>query len=188
MEKNTYLSVPYKLFEFSLKVLRPPKLRLRLSFPSLPPWLIFIVLLVSYILVISGIIYDVIVGPPAMGTTIDPVTRTLKPVAFAQGRINAQYVIEGLSVGFFYALGTAGIILLDVSSTSTLLKEYQVYCWILAMLLLFGFYRMMIVFIQMKLPGMFYFSLFFNIHSFLKDILSFTISKAQQGALLDRRR
>ncbi|GJD09864.1 Oligosaccharyltransferase complex subunit ostc-B [Galdieria sulphuraria] len=123
------MNIPYKLFKLSLKVLRPPRL------------------------LISGIIYDVIVGPPAMGTTIDPLTQTLKPVAFAQGRINAQYVIEGLSVGFFYALGTAGIILLDVSSKSALLKDYKVSCWILAILLLLGFYRMMIVFVRIKLPG-----------------------------------
>lgn len=149
----TAMSVPDKLVEAFVKVLRPPRLRLRLSLPTVPSWLIFVLIVFSYILVISGVIYDVIVGPPAMGTTIDPLTQTLKPVAFAQGRINAQYVIEGLSVGFFYALGTMGIILLDASSTSSFLKDYQVYCRILAILLLIGFYRMMIVFIQMKLPG-----------------------------------
>ncbi|GJQ12028.1 hypothetical protein GpartN1_g3819.t1 [Galdieria partita] len=147
------MNIPNKLFKLFFKVLRPPRLRLHLSLPSVPPWLIFVVILVSYILVISGIIYDVIVGPPAVGTTIDPLTQTLKPAAFAQGRINAQYVIEGLSVGFFYALGTSAIILLDVSSKSALLKDYKIQCWILAILLLLGFYRMMIVFVRIKLPG-----------------------------------
>eukprot|EP00871_Galdieria_phlegrea_P005338 jgi/Galph1/5805/GphlegSOOS_G4448.1 len=103
-------------------------------------------------MIVSGIVYDVIVGPPAVGTTIDPVTGTLKPTAFAVGRINAQYVIEGLSVGFFYALGTMGVILLDLSSKSSFLRDYRLYCWILSLLLLIGTYRMMIVFIEMKLP------------------------------------
>jgi hypothetical protein len=49
----------------------------------------------------------------------DPVTKQLKPVAFLEGRINGQYIIEGLSAGCMYALGGGGLILLDWAQDKT---------------------------------------------------------------------
>ena len=51
--------------------------------------------------------------------TQDPATKQLKPVAFLEGRINGQYIIEGLSAGFMYTLGGFGLILLDWAQDKT---------------------------------------------------------------------
>ena len=45
--------------------------------------------LLSYFLVTGGIIYDVIVEPPSMGSTTDERGHS-RPVAFMQYRINGQ--------------------------------------------------------------------------------------------------
>ena len=50
--------------------------------------MLFMVLL-SYFLVTGGIIYDVIVEPPSMGSTTDERGHS-RPVAFMQYRINGQ--------------------------------------------------------------------------------------------------
>ena len=55
--------------------------------------MLFLVL-VSYFLVTGGIIYDVIVEPPSMGSTTDEHGHS-RPVAFMQYRINGQYIMEG---------------------------------------------------------------------------------------------
>ena len=57
---------------------------------SLPNYdqMLFMVLL-SYFLVTGGIIYDVIVEPPSMGSTTDERGHS-RPVAFMQYRINGQ--------------------------------------------------------------------------------------------------
>merc|ERR1719229_1900631 len=74
---------------FSL--LSVPEIRLKrpswLHQPS-PNQMLFMVLL-SYFLVTGGIIYDVIVEPPSMGSTTDERGHS-RPVAFMQYRINGQ--------------------------------------------------------------------------------------------------
>jgi hypothetical protein len=44
--------------------------------------------------VTGGLIYDVIVEPPSMGSTTDEHGHS-RPVAFMQYRINGQYIMEG---------------------------------------------------------------------------------------------
>ena len=51
-------------------------------------------ILISYFLVTGGVIYDVIVEPPSMGSTTDEHGHS-RPVAFMQYRINGQYIVEG---------------------------------------------------------------------------------------------
>ncbi|CDY30188.1 BnaA03g49820D [Brassica napus] len=96
--------------------LRPPRLRLKLPSFTLPsPMTVFALILLTYFLVISGFIYDVIVEPPGIGSTQDPVTGTIRPVVFMSGRVNGQYIIEGLSSGFMFVMGGVGIIMLDLA-------------------------------------------------------------------------
>ena len=57
---------------------------------------VFAVVLTSYFLVTGGIIYDVIVEPPSIGTANDDLGRS-RPVAFMQYRVNGQYIMEGLA-------------------------------------------------------------------------------------------
>ncbi len=64
-------------------LLDPPHLRIKrptwLGMPS--PMIIFGIVLFSYFLVTGGIIYDVIVEPPSVGSTTDEKGNS-KPVAF----------------------------------------------------------------------------------------------------------
>lgn len=39
-----------------------------------PSWMVFMVVLISYFFIVSGVVYDIIVEPPAMGQTQDPRT------------------------------------------------------------------------------------------------------------------
>eukprot|EP00283_Hemiselmis_rufescens_P003644 CAMPEP_0173425920 /NCGR_PEP_ID=MMETSP1357-20121228/5517_1 /TAXON_ID=77926 /ORGANISM="Hemiselmis rufescens, Strain PCC563" /LENGTH=135 /DNA_ID=CAMNT_0014389473 /DNA_START=68 /DNA_END=475 /DNA_ORIENTATION=+ len=73
----------------------------------------FLLLFALYFLIISGAVYVVINQPPSMGTERNPQTGALRTVAFMAGRINGQYIIEGLSAGCAMALGGAGFVMLD---------------------------------------------------------------------------
>jgi hypothetical protein len=65
----------------------------------------------------SGLVYDKIADPPFMGQERDPQTGQVKMATVMNGRINAQYVVEGLSASFFICLGAAGFIMLDLAAT-----------------------------------------------------------------------
>ena len=60
----------------------------------------------------GGIIYDVIVEPPSVGSTTDEHGHQ-RPVAFMPYRVNGQYIMEGLASSFMFSLGGAGMIILD---------------------------------------------------------------------------
>merc|ERR1712126_47605 len=83
---------------------------LKIKKPS--PWTIFTFILLSYFLVTGGIIYDVIVEPPSVGSTTDEHGHQ-RPVAFMPYRVNGQYIMEGLASSFMFSLGGAGMIILD---------------------------------------------------------------------------
>jgi len=95
-------------------LLAPPELRLKRPSwarqPSSTQMLSFVLL--SYFLVTGGVIYDVIVEPPSMGSTTDEHGHS-RPVAFMQYRINGQYIMEGLASSFMFTLGGLGFIVLD---------------------------------------------------------------------------
>jgi len=96
--------------------LRIPNLKLRLpNLASLQPgpMTVFAILFFSYFMVLSGIIYDIIVEPPSIGSSQDEATGSVKPVAFLQYRVNGQYIIEGLSAGLLFVVGASGFIILD---------------------------------------------------------------------------
>ncbi|GIL70911.1 hypothetical protein Vretimale_3872 [Volvox reticuliferus] len=117
------------------------------------PMLICALVLVSYFFVTAGIAYDIINEPPAVGGQTDPVTGAVKPMTFMPYRLNGQFILEGLSGGFFYTLGGVGIILLDLSrdkNQSVLFRN--VYLGLgLAMTILS--YMVCMVFIRIKMPG-----------------------------------
>lgn len=90
--------------------------RLHLAMPNLPrpsPMMVFTLLFLSYFMVISGIVYDLITDTPSMGSERDERTGAIRPVVFLKWRVNGQYIIEGLSAGTMFALGGLGIIALD---------------------------------------------------------------------------
>ncbi|OAY46663.1 hypothetical protein MANES_06G017400v8 [Manihot esculenta] len=114
-----------KIIPFS--VLRPPRLRLKLPTLTLPsPMTVFALVLLTYFMVVSGIVYDVIVEPPGIGSTQDPATGSIRPVVFLPGRVNGQYIIEGLSSGFMFVLGGIGIVLMDLALDKNRAKSVKV--------------------------------------------------------------
>ncbi|PKU64910.1 putative oligosaccharyltransferase complex subunit CG9662 [Dendrobium catenatum] len=135
--------------------LRPPRTRLRLpSSVVLPsPMTVFSLLLLTYFAVVSGLVYDVIVEPPGIGSTQDPATGTVRPIVFLPGRVNGQYIIEGLSSGFMFLLGGFGLIFMDLAvdrhrarSTRLSFAMFGISAVVIA-------YLMTMLFIRIKIPG-----------------------------------
>ncbi|CAI9090407.1 OLC1v1025171C1 [Oldenlandia corymbosa var. corymbosa] len=134
--------------------LRPPRLRLKLPSFSLPsPMTVFALILLTYFLVVSGIVYDVIVEPPGIGSTQDRVTGSVKPVVFMPGRVNGQYIIEGLSSGFMFVLGGIGIVLLDLALDKNRAKSVKDSFAAAGVSFVVISYVMSMLFIRIKIPA-----------------------------------
>ncbi|GFR43784.1 hypothetical protein Agub_g4901 [Astrephomene gubernaculifera] len=117
------------------------------------PMLICTLVLVSYFFVTAGVAYDIINEPPAVGAMPDPRTGHMKPVTFMPYRLNGQYILEGVSGGFFYTLGGVGIILLDLSrdkNKSTLFRNFFMALGFAVMILS---YMACMTFIRIKMPS-----------------------------------
>eukprot|EP00274_Cyanoptyche_gloeocystis_P000392 CAMPEP_0196665086 /NCGR_PEP_ID=MMETSP1086-20130531/59608_1 /TAXON_ID=77921 /ORGANISM="Cyanoptyche gloeocystis , Strain SAG4.97" /LENGTH=98 /DNA_ID=CAMNT_0042001679 /DNA_START=231 /DNA_END=527 /DNA_ORIENTATION=+ len=91
--------------------------------------------------------------PPSLGSSQDPHTGVVKPVAFLQYRVNGQYIIEGLSAGFLFSLGGLGFILLDFSNDK-LTSQRNRYLLILSGVLCIAIaYNLCLLFLRIKIPG-----------------------------------
>ncbi|KAF2074959.1 hypothetical protein CYY_003744 [Polysphondylium violaceum] len=136
------------LLELPFHFIRVPKMRLQLpqfNYPS--PMLVFSFVFFTYFLVSSGIIYDLIVEPPSIGYQPDERGNS-RPMVFQMYRINAQFIIEGLSAGFIFMLGALGFIILDFNS-----KKNNSYLFAIGLSLIVATYNIAIVFLRMKIPG-----------------------------------
>ncbi|KAE9587699.1 hypothetical protein Lal_00021893 [Lupinus albus] len=134
--------------------LRPPRLRLKLPSFTLPSSnTVFAVVLLTYFMVVSGIVYDVIVEPPGIGSTQDPYTGSVRPVVFMPGRVNGQYIIEGLSSGFMFVLGGIGIVLLDLGLDRNRAKNVKVSYATAGVSSIVFSYIMTMLFIRIKIPA-----------------------------------
>ncbi|XP_028774098.1 oligosaccharyltransferase complex subunit OSTC-like [Neltuma alba] len=134
--------------------LRPPRLRLKLPSFTLPsPMTVFALVLLTYFMVVSGIVYDVIVEPPGIGSTQDPYTGSVRPVVFMSGRVNGQYIIEGLSSGFMFVLGGIGIVLLDLALDRNRAKSVKVSYASAGVFSVLLAYVMSMLFIRIKIPA-----------------------------------
>ncbi|KAK2159062.1 hypothetical protein LSH36_159g04009 [Paralvinella palmiformis] len=111
----------------------------------------FAAVLTSYFLVTGGVIYDVIVEPPSIGSTTDEKGNS-KPVAFMPYRVNGQYIMEGLASSFLFTLGGLGFVILDQTNKPSTPRLNRI------LLLSVGFISILIsffmcrVFMRMKLP------------------------------------
>uniref|UniRef100_A0A672JAR0 Oligosaccharyltransferase complex subunit n=1 Tax=Salarias fasciatus TaxID=181472 RepID=A0A672JAR0_SALFA len=100
----------------------------------------------------TGIIYDVIVEPPSVGSMTDEHGHQ-RPVAFLAYRLNGQYIMEGLASSFLFTMGGLGFIILDRSNAPNIPKLNRF------LLLFIGFVSVLLsffmarVFMRMKLPG-----------------------------------
>nr|XP_039319801.1 oligosaccharyltransferase complex subunit OSTC-like [Saimiri boliviensis boliviensis] len=106
------------LYRVPFLVLECPNLKLKK-----PPWLhmpsamaVYALVVVSYFLITGGIIYDVIVEPPSVGSMTDE-HGYQRPVAFLAYRVNGQYIMEGLASSFLFTMGGLGFIILDLKCT-----------------------------------------------------------------------
>ncbi|XP_074280696.1 uncharacterized protein LOC141605718 [Silene latifolia] len=135
-------------------ILRPPRLRLKLPTLTLPSsTTVLSLLLLTYFLVISGVVYDVIVEPPGIGSTQDHPNAPVRPVVFLPGRVNGQYIIEGLSSGFMFILGGVGIVLMDLAVDKNRPKSVRVSYGAAGVSALVFAYLMSMLFIRIKIPG-----------------------------------
>ncbi|XP_015789851.1 putative oligosaccharyltransferase complex subunit CG9662 [Tetranychus urticae] len=116
------------------------------------PMFIFSLVLVSYFLVCAGIIYDVIVEPPSIGSTVDEYGHS-RPVAFMPYRVNAQYIIEGLAASFFFTVGGLGFIILDQTHNPTTPKFSRIFLISIGFLCVTISFIVTYIFMKMKLPG-----------------------------------
>ncbi|XP_030535700.1 oligosaccharyltransferase complex subunit ostc [Rhodamnia argentea] len=141
-----------KILPFSF--LRPPRLRLKLPTLTLPsPMTVYALVLLTYFMVVSGIVYDVIVEPPGIGSTQDPYTGSVRPVVFMPGRVNGQYIIEGLSSGFMFVLGGVGIVLMDLALDKNRAKSVKTSFATAGISSVVLAYVMSMLFIRIKIPA-----------------------------------
>ncbi|XP_062040409.1 oligosaccharyltransferase complex subunit OSTC-like [Lepus europaeus] len=102
------------LYRVPFLVLECPNLKLKK-----PPWvhmpsamMVYALVVVSYFLITGGIIYDVIVELPGVGSMTDEHGHHW-PVVFLSYRVNGQYIMEGLASSFLFIMGGLGFIILD---------------------------------------------------------------------------
>jgi len=113
---------------------------------------VFAVILFSYFLVTGGIIYDVIVEPPSLGSTTDERGNS-RPVAFMQYRVNGQYIMEGLASSFLFTLGGLGFVVLDQTNKVATPRLNRILLLCVAFVCILVSFFMCRVFMRMKLPG-----------------------------------
>ncbi|XP_073748809.1 oligosaccharyltransferase complex subunit OSTC-like [Callorhinus ursinus] len=146
------------LYRVPFLVLECPNLKLKK-----PPWVhmpsamtVYTLMVVSYFLITGGIIYDVIVEPPSVGSMTGSMTDERgyqRPVAFLAYRVNGQYIMEGLASSFLFTMGGLGFIILDrgnAPNISQLNRFLLLFIGFMCVLLSFFMAR---VFMRMKLPG-----------------------------------
>lgn len=143
---ETIYKIPFAVLEVPpIKIKKP-------SFIRIPtPMVVFGMVLFSYFLVTGGIVYDVIVEPPSIGSTTDEFGHS-RPVAFMQYRVNGQYIMEGLASSFLFVLGGIGFVVLDKANLTGLSRLQR------TMLLTLGFFCVIAaffgsrIFMTIKLP------------------------------------
>merc|ERR1719295_2450628 len=142
------------VYALPFSVLECPNLKLKK-----PSWLqqpsamvVFAAVLTSYFLVTGGIIYDVIVEPPSVGSTTDENGHT-RPVAFMPYRVNGQYIMEGLASSFMFTLGGLGFVVLDQTNKPLMPRFHRmILVCIGGASVLIAFFTCR-VFMRIKLPG-----------------------------------
>ena len=144
------VSVLYRL-PFTILEVPPVKLK-KPSFVKAPSALVvFSMVLFSYFLVTGGLIYDVIVEPPSIGSTTDEYGHS-RPVAFMQYRVNGQYIMEGLASSFMFTLGAVGFIILERANAVGLTKLNRTMLLSFAAFCIAAAFFACRVFMSMKLP------------------------------------
>jgi len=142
------------VYELPFLLVHPPNLKLKK-----PLWLqrpsamfVFSAVLFSYFLVCGGIIYDVIVEPPSIGTTVDEHGHS-RPVAFMPYRVNGQYIMEGLASSFLFTIGSLGFLILDKTHDPLMPRLNRILLISIGFLCIIVSFFTTWIFMRMKLPG-----------------------------------
>ncbi|KAG8519454.1 Oligosaccharyltransferase complex subunit OSTC, partial [Galemys pyrenaicus] len=140
------------LYRVPFLVLECPNLKLKK-----PPWVhmpsamtVYALVVVSYFLITGGIIYDVIVEPPSVGSMTDEHGHQ-RPVAFLAYRVNGQYIMEGLASSFLFTMGGLGFIILDRSNAPNIPKLNRFLLLFIGFVCVLLSFFMARVFMRMKL-------------------------------------
>ncbi|XP_017464436.1 PREDICTED: putative oligosaccharyltransferase complex subunit CG9662 [Rhagoletis zephyria] len=142
---ESVVQLPYHVLVVpNLKLKRPGWLQL----PQ--PMTVFSMVLFSYFLVCGGLIYDVIIEPPAIGSTVDEHGHS-RPVAFMPYRVNGQYIMEGLASSLFFTLGSLGFVILD-KTTSPTTRLNRMFLVSIGFALIIVSFITTWIFMRMKLP------------------------------------
>nr|AGM32174.1 DC2-like protein [Coptotermes formosanus] len=102
--------------------------------------------------ILLGIIYDVIVEPPSVGSTTDEHGHS-RPVAFMPYRVNGQYIMEGLASSFLFTMGGLGFVVLDHTHSPSTPKLNRVLLISVGFLCILVSFFTCWIFMRMKLPG-----------------------------------
>ncbi|VVC93168.1 oligosaccharyltransferase complex subunit ostc-A [Leptidea sinapis] len=142
------------LYAIPFSVLEIPNIKIKKPSWLQPPSAMttFSLVLLSYFLVTGGIIYDVIVEPPSVGSTTDEHGHS-RPVAFMPNRVNGQYIMEGLASSFLFSLGGLGFIILDQTHNPSTPKLNRIILICIAFLCILVSFFTTWIFMRMKLPG-----------------------------------
>ncbi|KAG5896814.1 hypothetical protein JTB14_032056 [Gonioctena quinquepunctata] len=142
-----FFTIPFAILEIPYMKIKKP------SWVKQPSAMtMFSLVLVSYFLVTGGIIYDVIVEPPSVGSTTDEHGHT-RPVAFMPYRVNGQYIMEGLASSFLFSMGGLGFIVLDHIHTTSTPKLNRLLITAVGFICVLVSFFTTWIFMRMKLPG-----------------------------------
>ena len=141
------------LYRVPFTILEVPQLKLKKpGFIKMPSsYFVFCLVLLSYFMVTGGVIYDVIVEPPSIGSQTDEHGHS-RPVAFMQYRVNGQYIMEGLASSFLFTLGGLGFIMLERSNGLGISKLNRTMMLALSLFCIFAAFLACRVFMGIKLP------------------------------------
>ncbi|XP_058793459.1 oligosaccharyltransferase complex subunit ostc-A [Phymastichus coffea] len=142
------------LYRLPFYILEVPNLKLKRPSWFVQPsaMVVFSMVLLSYFLMTGGIIYDVILEPPSVGSTTDEHGHS-RPVAFMPYRVNGQYIMEGLASSFLFTLGGLGFIILDKTHNPTMSKLTRILLISVGFISIFISFGACWIFMRMKLPG-----------------------------------
>lgn len=143
-------SVPFNFVRVPEFGLKTPQL------PTVTAMKVFVLIYVSYFVVTSGVIYDIVAEPPSMGSERDEVTGTVQPVAFLKYRVNGQFIIEGLTAGMTFFVGSLGFILLDLATKQNRSPNMKFYFSSAGIGMIVVSYMLTMLFLKIKLPNMGY--------------------------------
>ncbi|KAF5399343.1 Oligosaccharyltransferase complex non-catalytic subunit [Paragonimus heterotremus] len=124
-------------------ILECPNIKLKKpSFVTWPsPMVVFMFFLLTYFLITGGVVYDMIVGPPSMGSETD-----------ARGN-QRPYILEGLAASFMFTLGSIGFIVMDKMNEARVTKLNRVLLMALGIGCILISFITLRIFIKTKLPS-----------------------------------